>query len=182
MRHKKRKALINRYTSWKKATLASLTRSLLIHQSIKTTKVKAMAVRPVIEKLITLAKENTLAAKRRAYKVLCEHKLVSILFNDIGPRFNKRAGGYVRVLNLGQRRGDGADMALLELTEIKKKEVKKHKKTEDKKKENAEKEPLAEETKTEAAEKEHIHPVDKKAPKKFLGGIRKIFKKERASL
>lgn len=177
MRHKKRKCLINRYTSWKKATFAGLTRSLLIHQSIKTTKAKAMAVRPVVEKLITLAKENTLAAKRRAYKVLCEHKLVSFLFSDIGPRFNKRAGGYVRVLNLGQRRGDGADMALLELTEIKKKETKKHKKGS-----SAKAVSVTEEIKPEIAEKEPAYHEEKKAPKKFLGGIRKIFKKERDSL
>ncbi|MFH1441827.1 MAG: 50S ribosomal protein L17 [Candidatus Omnitrophota bacterium] len=190
MRHKKRKFLINRNTSWKKATLVSLTKSLLIHQSIKTTKAKAVAVKPVVEKLITLAKDNTLAAKRHAYKILCEHKLVSYLFNDIGPRFNKRSGGYTRVLNLGQRRGDGANIALLELTEIKKKEVKKHKKSEDKQKDKitagypATAGSVTEETKTktEIAEKEHNHPGEKKASKKFLGGIRKIFKKERDSL
>lgn len=179
MRHAKLRHKINRFTSWRKATLLSLARSLLIHQSIRTTKVKAAAVKPLIEKLITLAKENTLAAKRRAYKILNDHKLVSVLFNDIGPRFNQRTGGYIRVLNLGPRRGDNAKLAILELTEIKKKEIRKPKK-----------EPLpakekpAQEIKprTETAVKEEKHPEKKKPIKKFLGGIRSIFKKERDAL
>lgn len=192
MRHSRKRLQFNRFTSWRKATLLSLARNLIIHQQIKTTKVKASSVKPLIEKLIGMAKENTLAAKRRAYKILNDHRLVNMLFNEIGPRFKKRTGGYVRVLNLGQRRGDSAELAILELSEIKKKKVGKHKK-EPKKEE--EKKPLpakekpkekpAEETKpkieTAVVDKEK-HPKTKKPLKKFLGGIRSIFKKERDSL
>ncbi len=187
MRHRKKRLQFNRFTSWRKATLSSLARSLFIYQSIRTTKVKAFAVKPLVEKLITLAKENTLAAKRRAYKILCDHKLVSMLFNDIGPRFSSRTGGYVRILNLGSRRGDSAKLAILELTEIKKKEIKKPKKEakkEEEKKPLPAKEKPAQEIKprTETAVKEERHPEKKKPLKKFLGGIRNIFKKERDSL
>ena len=110
MRHKDKRLQLNRFTSWYKATLASMARSVLIYQSIRTTKTKAMAAKPLVEKLITLAKENTLAAKRRAYAILGDHRLVKVLFNDIGPRFAKRTGGYTRVLSLGNRRGDGAQI------------------------------------------------------------------------
>ena len=187
MRHRKKRLQFNRSTSWRKATLLSLARNLFIHQGIRTTKTKAFAVKPLIEKLITLAKENTLAAKRRAYKILGDHKLVSMLFNDIGPRFNNRTGGYVRIFNLGPRRGDSAKLAILELTEIKKKEIKKPKKEakkEEEKKPIAAKEKPVEEIKprTETAVKQEKHPETKKPIKKFLGGIRSIFKKERDSL
>lgn len=121
MRHKAKRLQLNRFTSWYKATLASMARSVLIYQSIRTTKKKAMAAKPLVEKLITLAKENTLAAKRRAYAILGDHKLVQALFADIGPRFHKRTGGYTRVIGMGNRRGDGAQLSILELTEIKKK-------------------------------------------------------------
>jgi len=187
MRHKKAKYKLNRFTSWRKSTLNSLARSVLIYQSIKTTKTKARAVKPLIEQLITMGKENSLAAKRRAYAVLCDHKLVSLLFSDIAPRFSKRQGGYTRLLALGKRRGDNAEMALLELTEIKKKEPKKIKKE----KEHAVKDKEAptqetkkqEPTKEERPKEEHRPKADVKAPpKKFLGGFKNIFKKERDSL
>lgn len=182
MRHKKKRLQLNRFTSWHKATILGLARELLIHQSIKTTRAKAFAARPLIEKLITLAKENTLSAKRQAHQVLNDHKLVAMLFNEIGPRFTNRNGGYLRILRLGVRRGDNAQLTRLELTEIKKKEITKHKKKE----EEAEKpkEIIAEEVmpRTETAVKEEKHPETKKPQKKFLGGIRNIFKKERDSL
>lgn len=189
MRHAKKRLQLNRFTSWHKATMKALARSVFIDQSIKTTRAKAFAVKPVIEKLITLAKKNTLFAKRQAYKVLCDHELVSKLFDDIGPRFKNRAGGYLRVLNLGKRRGDDANMVILELTEIVKREnikkTKKAKEPAEKIKETPTKEtPIEEVTKprTEDAVKEEKHPEAKKPQKKFLGGIRNIFKKERDSL
>jgi len=164
-----------------------------VYQSIKTTQIRARSVRPLVEKLINLAKANTLAAKRRAFAILGDHRLVSILFKDIGPRFTGRTGGYLRILHLGSRRGDGAEMVLLELTEIKKKEIKKPKKQKETKAEaqptdgqTEETRPVAEEkkTKTEVAtkEKEERPPVIQKPSKKFLGGLRNIFKKERDSL
>jgi large subunit ribosomal protein L17 len=185
MRHKDKRLQMNRFTSWYKATLASMARSVLIYQSIRTTKNKAMAAKPLVEHLITLAKENTLSAKRHAYAILGDHKLVKALFDDIGPRFAKRTGGYTRVLSLGNRRGDGADLAILELTEIKKKEIKKHKKEakkeEGKTTEKPSEKPVEEEKpRTDTAVKQEKHPAEtKKPPKKFLGGIRNIFKKER---
>lgn len=178
MRHRKSRLQLNRFTSWRKATLISLAKNLLIHQSIKTTKIKAQAAKPLIEQLISLAKLNTLTAKRQAYKILGNHREVSLLFNDIAPRFNNRLGGYTRVLNLGPRRGDNAELVILELTEIKKKEKKIPKeeiKAEVKPEEKKEKKP-----KPEVGVKKP--PITKKPFKRFLGGVRGIFKKERDSL
>lgn len=185
MRHGKKRLQLNRYTSWHKATLKSLARNLLIYQSIKTTRAKAFAVKPLVEKLIQLSKKNTLAAKRRAYQILCDHKLVSRLFDEIGRRFAHRDGGYVRIIKFDKRRGDSADMVIFELTEIIKREIKKPKKTEEPKaKQTAETPAIEAAPKTEdAAKKERDkRPETKKPSKKFLGGIRNIFKKERDSL
>ncbi|MFA5150309.1 MAG: 50S ribosomal protein L17 [Candidatus Omnitrophota bacterium] len=191
MRHKKKRLQLNRFTSWQDATIKSLARSLLIYESMRTTLHRAKAVRPLAEKLISLAKANTLSAKREAFGILGDHKLVALLFNEIGPRFAKRASGYTRVINLAKRRGDDAKVVIFELTEQKPK-VKKVKKVKGTKGEKIEKatgelsEPEAEEKKTEkpreaAAVKEKA-PQSKKPSKKFLGGIRGIFKKERDSL
>lgn len=187
MRHKKFRYQLNRFTSWKQATLRSIARNTLIHQSIKTTEQKAKATKPLIEELISLAKANTLSAKREAFKILGSHSLVSHLFKEIGPRFNQKKSGFTRIINLGARRGDNANLVVLELTEIKKKEVKKPKKEAKNEKEpKTEKatEGSAEEIKprTETAVKEEKRHETKKPPKKFMGGIRNIFKKERDSL
>jgi large subunit ribosomal protein L17 len=181
MRHKDKRLQLNRFTSWYRATIISLAKSVLINQSIRTTKTKAMAARPMIEKLIGLAKKNTLAAKRRAYAILGDHKMVSVLFSEIGPRFAKRSGGYVRVIGLGNRRGDGAPMSVLEFTEIKKKEVKKPKKEEKAAEKPAAEKPTEKPT-AEPKPREDKHQEAKKPAKKFLGGIRNIFKKERDAL
>ena len=184
MRHADKRLQLNRFTSWHKATVKSVAQALLINQSIKTTKHRALATRQLVEKCINLAKENTLAAKRRAYKFLGDHKLVKVLFDDIGPRFANRTGGYSRIINLGKRRGDDADMVVFELVEIKKVEKKKAKKSSKKEAVKAESAETAEsKPKTEkGAKEEKHHPTDDKANKKFLGGIRNIFKKERDSL
>lgn len=194
MRHNKARNQLNRFTSWRKATILSLARSLFIYQRISTTAARAKAVRSTIDKLITMGKQNTLAQKRQAYKLLGDHKLVSMLFNDIAPRFNKRQGGYTRLLLLGKRRGDDAQLAILELTEIKEK-AKKVRKNKDKeakpqasiagkiteKTESIPEKPVEEKPKTETAVKERP-PVIKKPAKKFFSGIKNIFKKERDSL
>jgi large subunit ribosomal protein L17 len=193
MRHSKRKLQLNRFTSWNRATVISLARAMLIHQKIKTTQARAKAAKPLVEKLITLGKQNTLSAKRRAFAILQDHKLVSLLFKDIAPRFAKRAGGYTRTINLGFRRGDNAKLAILGLTEIKEKAPKKLK--QESKKKDIEKMPEALDAqmqqeeghsevkapKVEAATKEKP-PISKKPTKKFLGGLRGIFKRERDSL
>ncbi len=185
MRHAKARHQLNRFSSWYKATLKGLARDLLIQQSIKTTRTRAKAVQPLIEKLITLAKVNTQFGKRQAFKILGDHRLVSLLFSDIGQRFNNRVGGYTRIVGLGKRRGDNAEMVILELSEIKKKEKRKAVKKEEGKEEKpqvAPEKPAEEKkTKTETAIKEKP-PETKKPTKKFLGGIRNIFKKERDSL
>ena len=189
MRHKQSRLQLSRFTSWHKATLKSLAMSLIIHQSIRTTKAKAKAVKPLVEKLITSAKSNTLAAKRQVYKILGDHKLVSLLFKDIAPRFISK-GGYTRIINLGNRRGDNASMVILELTQVIKKEKKRPKKGKEAQLEPAKdipaavKEKLVEEKKPKAVtvvevkEKEKP-PITQKPSKKFLGGLRKIFKRER---
>jgi large subunit ribosomal protein L17 len=168
--------------------LISLVKNLLIYESIKTTKVRAFAARPIVERLISKAKANTLTAKRQAYRILSNHGLVKLLFNDIAPRFNDRVGGYTRILNLGSRRGDNAQLVILELTEIKKEEPRRPKKekeakAEEEKKPEVMKEKPVEEKKTKVqAEVKEKPPIIKKPSKKFLGGLRNIFKKERDSL
>jgi len=189
MRHKHARLQLSRFTSWHKATLKSLAMSLFIHQSIRTTKAKAKAVKPLVEKLITLAKSNTLAAKRQVYKVLGDHKLVSLIFKEIAPRFSSK-GGYTRIISLGNRRGDNASMVIFELTQVIKKEKKRPKKEKAAKVEPVDdipavvKEKPVEEKKpkvitaVEVKEKERP-PITKKPSKKFLGGLRTIFKRER---
>lgn len=187
MRHRKARLQLNRFTSWRKATLISLAKALIIHQQIRTTLHRAKAVKPLIDELVSLGKKDSLFAKRQAYKILGSHKLVSLLFKDIAPRFTNRIGGYTRILNLGLRRGDNAQLAILALTEIKEKKPKKVQTEAGKKTEITEEKPLKEEKpkeekpKTETAIKERP-PITKKPTKKFLGALRGIFKKERDSL
>jgi len=165
-----------------------MVKSLLIYQSIRTTLIKAKAAQPIAEKLISIGKKNTLAARRQAYDLLGSHRLVNLLFNDISARFNQRAGGYTRIIKLGSRRGDNADIAILELIEIKKKEIVKSKKV---KIEKPVKEIPAADIKTDLKEKgepkaqaeiKEKPPITKKPAKKFFKGLRQIFKKERDSL
>lgn len=189
MRHKKSRSLLNRFTSWRKATLSGLARSILLNQRIQTTKVKARSVKPLVEQLVSLAKKNDLAARRAAFAILNDHQLVKLLFSEIGPRFKSRSGGYTRLINLERRRGDGAEMVILELSEIKKKEVKKPKAKAKGSAEIPETEAPAREApvegespKIEPATREEKPPLTKKPSKKFLGGLRNIFKKERDSL
>ena len=178
MRHRKKKLNLNRFTSWRRATLIDLSRNLLIHQSIRTTKIKAKAAKALAERLITLGKKNNLVARREAFSILQDHKLVQLLFSEIAPRFNNRKGGFCRILPFGFRRGDGANLAILELTEkvkVEKKPIKKEK-PQPTPKEEAPKPPV----KPSVPSKKP--PLTKKPTRKFLGGLRKIFKKERDSL
>ncbi|MBL7081626.1 MAG: 50S ribosomal protein L17 [Candidatus Omnitrophica bacterium] len=175
MRHRKKRYRLNKFSSYRRHSIISLTKSLLLHESIRTTKTKAKATQPFFERLITLGKEATIAARRRAFSILNDHKLVKFLFNDISPRFINRQGGYTRILPLGDRRGDGAKLVLFELTErriIKEKRPKKEKAIQPAQKI----EPKKQET-----------PVSKpariiKPSAGFFPGLRKIFKKERDAL
>ncbi len=115
MRHRKAGKSLNRTASHRKATLCNLSAALFERKHITTTEVKAKEARRVTERLITLAKNDTVHARRIALKTLRERRIVQILFNDIAPQFSERPGGYTRVVKLGQRQGDGARMAILEL-------------------------------------------------------------------
>ena len=100
-----------------KLLLSGLARQLFVHESIETTESKAKALRPYAEKLITFAKRGDLAARREVLKDITDRDVVAKLFAEIGPRFADRPGGYTRILKVGQRQGDGAAMARIELVE-----------------------------------------------------------------
>ncbi len=95
--------------------LSGLAAQLFVNERINTTEAKAKAVRPFAEKLITFAKRGDVAARREVLKVIPDRDVVHKLFSEIGPRFAERQGGYTRILKLGQRPGDGAPMARIEL-------------------------------------------------------------------
>ena len=115
MRHRKGGFKLQRDPSARRALLRSLTTSVILHERIETTVTKAKAVRPRVERVITLAKRDTLHARRQAAAYLFEPRAVKKLFDTIGPRFADRQGGYTRIMRLGTRPGDGAETAILEL-------------------------------------------------------------------
>jgi len=119
MRHGKRRTRFGRQRSHRLATLKGLARSLLLHQRIKTTHTKAKEARRVVEKLITVAKKDSLASRKRAYAILTDRTLVGKLFKEIAPLFANRTSGYTRIIPFNFRKGDGASMVFLELTEKK---------------------------------------------------------------
>ncbi|HAR35470.1 MAG TPA: 50S ribosomal protein L17 [Acidobacteria bacterium] len=129
MRHRVKRYQLRRNTAHRRALLRNLVTSLLERERIKTTLAKAKAARPVAEKMITLARKDTLAARRLALAYLTKEAAVQKLFAELGPRFKERPGGYTRIVKLGPRSGDGAPMAMLELlgAEYKKKAKKKEK-------------------------------------------------------
>lgn len=115
MRHKCRVSRLGRPADQRKALLRSLTTALLRNGQIKTTKAKAKAVRSEAERMITLAKDGSLAARRRALGYLYDKDLVKALFDEVGARFSARNGGYTRIVRTIRRRGDNAEMAIIEL-------------------------------------------------------------------
>lgn len=115
MRHRKGGFKLQRDPSARRALLRGLTTSVILHERIETTVTKAKAVRPRVERVITLAKRDTLHARRQAAAYLFEPRAVKKLFDTIGPRFADRQGGYTRIMRLGTRPGDGAEIAILEL-------------------------------------------------------------------
>ncbi len=127
MRHKVQKGYLGRNTAHRRALLRNLVTSFLEKERVRTTLAKAKAARPVAEKMITLGKRGTLHARRQALAFLTKESAVTKLFTELGPRFSERPGGYTRIVKLGPRAGDGAEMAFLELigTEFKKKAKKK---------------------------------------------------------
>lgn len=117
MRHRHGLRKLNRTSSHRQAMFRNMCVSLLTHEAIKTTLPKAKELRRVVEPLITLAKEDTLANKRLAFARLRDRDLVVRLFAEIGPRFKERNGGYTRILKMGFRQGDNAPMAYMELVD-----------------------------------------------------------------
>ena len=128
MRHLKAGRKLNRTASHRNALFRNLANSLFHHESIKTTNPKAMELRGVAERLITLAKTNNMHAMRLAFAYLRNKDVVKKLFADIGGRYAALNGGYTRVLKLGRRKGDNAPMAIIELTQKTEKKEKKEKK------------------------------------------------------
>ena len=117
MRHRNGLRKLNRTSAHRAAMLRNMCVSLLQHEAIKTTVPKAKELRRVVEPLITLAKEPTLANRRLAFDRLRDRDIVGKLFNELGPRFANRPGGYTRILKMGFRVGDNAPMAYMELVE-----------------------------------------------------------------
>ena len=116
MRHQKTRNKLSRDSAHRKALLSNLSREIIDHERIRTTHAKAKALRPEVEKLITLAKRGDLHARRQAMAALGQDKFVVYkLFEEIAPRYADRPGGYTRILKLGPRPSDATEMAMIEL-------------------------------------------------------------------
>ena len=116
MRHQKARGKLSRDSAHRKALLMNLSKEIIEHERIKTTAPKAKAVKPEIERLITLAKRGDLHARRQALSTLSQDKFaVHKLFEDLAPRYADRPGGYTRILKLGPRRSDSTEMVFIEL-------------------------------------------------------------------
>ncbi|MBD3287081.1 50S ribosomal protein L17 [candidate division WOR-3 bacterium] len=116
MRHKKNVAKLGRDRAHRKALVTSLVRSLILYNRITTTLPKAKAAQRLTERLLNRGKRTDVAARRYAYSYLNDHKLVKRLFDEIAPRFADKSSGFTRIFLLGNRPGDGAQMAVLEMT------------------------------------------------------------------
>ncbi|MCG8428411.1 MAG: 50S ribosomal protein L17 [Chromatiales bacterium] len=117
MRHRKSGRRLNRNSSHRKAMFRNMTCSLFRHELIKTTLPKAKELRTVAEPLITMGKDDSVAARRLAFDRLRDDEAVGKLFNELGPRYKERPGGYLRILKCGYRPGDKAPMAYVELVD-----------------------------------------------------------------
>ena len=115
MRHRNKGRQLSRTATHRRATLRNLATSLFLHERIETTTAKAKELRPFAERLITLARRGDLHARRVAERTIQDRDVLGKLFDDIAPRYVERPGGYTRILKLGNRKGDAADMSLIEL-------------------------------------------------------------------
>ena len=140
MRHRKGGFKLQRNPSARRALLRGLTTNVILRDRVVTTVTKAKAVKPVVEKMITLAKRDTLHTRRQAAAFLNTPGAVKKLFDTLGPRFAQRNGGYTRVVRLGPRKGDGAELALIELlgSELKKRTEDRRKRREERMKQQQE--------------------------------------------
>ena len=116
MRHQKARGKLSRDSAHRKALLMNLSKEIIEHERVKTTAPKAKAVKPEVERLITLAKRGDLHARRQALSTLAQDKFaVHKLFEELAPRYADRPGGYTRILKLGPRRSDSTEMVVIEL-------------------------------------------------------------------
>jgi len=114
MRHQKKGKILDRKMEPRKALMRNLATSIIIYEKVKTTKAKAKAVKPFVEKLITTAKTNDLTARRKLLEILFHKNAVKKALEILGPRYKDRKGGYTRIINIGPRAGDGAEMVQIE--------------------------------------------------------------------
>src|SRR5579864_3937789 len=121
MRHLNQGRKLNRTSSHRKALFRNLVLSLIQHERITTTDAKAKELRRFADRMVTLGKKGDLAARRRAFSYLQSHQAVQKLFDEIAPRFKDRAGGYTRVVKFGFRRGDAAQLSIIEFTGLEEK-------------------------------------------------------------
>lgn len=115
MRHRSKGKILDRASAQRRALLRALATSVITFEKIKTTKAKAKAVKPLVEKIITLGKKNNLQTRRALIEVLYHRKAVNKVLEVLGPRFKDRRGGYTRIITIGPRKGDGAEMVFIEL-------------------------------------------------------------------
>jgi len=127
MRHRVKTKKLNRNTAHRKALLRNLTKALILRKSIITTSAKAKETKRFAERLISFAKKNEQNSQRRIFHALGDKKVVKKLFEEIVPQLDERNGGHVRIIKTGKRKGDGADMSLIEFILVAKKEEKKAK-------------------------------------------------------
>ncbi|MFH2056806.1 MAG: 50S ribosomal protein L17, partial [bacterium] len=116
MNHGKKTVKLSRTQSHRDAMLANMATSLFLHEKIKTTAPKAKALRPLVDKLITTAKQGTLHSKRQVARTIRDKAALKKLFNEIVPKFEDRTSGYARLMRAGFRQGDGAEVAVVELS------------------------------------------------------------------
>lgn len=115
MRHRKKGTILDRKKAPREALLRNLAASVILYEKVRTTEAKAKAVRPLVEKAITDGKKNTLAARRKLMKFFYTEHAVKKILEVLGPRYLERPGGYTRIVKVGHRKNDGADMVQIEL-------------------------------------------------------------------
>jgi len=115
MRHRKKGKILDRKKEAREAVLKNLASSILIYEKVKTTQAKAKAVKPLVEKLISVSRAGNLTARRKLIKALPQPMAVKKAMEVLGARYKERAGGYTRIVKIGKRRGDGADIVQIEL-------------------------------------------------------------------
>jgi len=115
MRHQVKKTTLGRKSAPRKALLRNLVTSVILHESVVTTESKAKAIRPILEKTITVSRKGDLAARRQLMKILFTKTAVDKALTVVGPKYKERPGGYTRIVKIGRREGDGAEMARIEL-------------------------------------------------------------------